>query len=364
MLPGLHGSDESRAAFGRLQLEIATSPAAVTCPGDVTVNEVLAAYIQHAERYYVRADGKPTNEISEVLASLKPVRERYGDSPASAFGPRSLTAVRQHMIELGWCRGLINKRLDRVKRAMKWAVAEELIPAAVYDALRALPGLRRGRTDARESKPVEPVAFTLVEKTLPFLPAHVRGLVEQMMVTGMRPAEACAITLGQIDRTSTMWNCRPTYHKSAHHDMRRVIPLGPRAQAVLIEYFRGRVLDPNEPVFSPRAAREERFATMRAKRRSKVTPSQESRKKSHPELLPAARYEPHTVAHAVRVAAEKAGVEHWHPYQLRHSFTTMVRKQHGIEAAQDLLGHARADVTQVYAERNEALAVAVAAKIG
>ena len=54
----------------------------------------------------------------------------------------------------------------------------------------------------------------------------------------------------------------------------------------------------------------------------------------------------------------------WHPYQLRHSFATLVRREHGLEAAQVLLGHARADVTQVYAERNEELAAAVAAKIG
>src|SRR5438552_3366231 len=32
----------------------------------------------------------------------------------------------------------------------------------------------------------------------------------------------------------------------------------------------------------------------------------------------------------------------WHPYQIRHSFATRVRKQHGLEAAQVLLGHARA----------------------
>jgi hypothetical protein len=41
-----------------------------------------------------------------------------------------------------------------------------------------------------------------------------------------------------------------------------------------------------------------------------------------------------------------------------------VRKQHGLEAAQVLLGHARADVTQVYAERNEQLASAIAAEVG
>ena len=54
----------------------------------------------------------------------------------------------------------------------------------------------------------------------------------------------------------------------------------------------------------------------------------------------------------------------WHPNQLRHSFATRVRKEHGLEAAQVLLGHSRADVTQIYAERNEELAGSVAARIG
>jgi site-specific recombinase XerC len=53
-----------------------------------------------------------------------------------------------------------------------------------------------------------------------------------------------------------------------------------------------------------------------------------------------------------------------HPNQLRHSFATRVRRPHGLEAAQVLPGHSRADVNQVYAERDERLAAAVAAKIG
>ncbi|WP_246173510.1 tyrosine-type recombinase/integrase [Limnoglobus roseus] len=54
----------------------------------------------------------------------------------------------------------------------------------------------------------------------------------------------------------------------------------------------------------------------------------------------------------------------WHPNQLRHSFATLVRRRYGLEAAQVLLGHVRADVTQVYAERNEALAAQVVAEVG
>jgi site-specific recombinase XerC len=54
----------------------------------------------------------------------------------------------------------------------------------------------------------------------------------------------------------------------------------------------------------------------------------------------------------------------WSPLQLRHTFATQVRSQHGLEAAQVLLGHAKADVTQVYAERDLAKAIAVIAQIG
>ena len=42
----------------------------------------------------------------------------------------------------------------------------------------------------------------------------------------------------------------------------------------------------------------------------------------------------------------------------------MLRKEFGVEAAQLMLGHAKADVTQLYAEVNRAKAVEVAAKIG
>ena len=55
---------------------------------------------------------------------------------------------------------------------------------------------------------------------------------------------------------------------------------------------------------------------------------------------------------------------HWHPHQLRHTAGTKTRKLFGLEAAQAHLGHSKADVTPVYAERNLALAREIAAKIG
>ena len=60
---------------------------------------------------------------------------------------------------------------------------------------------------------------------------------------------------------------------------------------------------------------------------------------------------------------EGIAVPHWHPHQLRHTHGTEVRKVFGIEEARTSLGTGT-DVVEVYAERNLALAIEVATKIG
>ena len=85
--------------------------------------------------------------------SIKPVRELYGLTPAAEFGPLALKATREVMVRRGWCRKLVNQRVNRVRRIFKWAVAEELVPPAVHQALAALPGLQRGRSGVRDPEP-------------------------------------------------------------------------------------------------------------------------------------------------------------------------------------------------------------------
>src|SRR5262245_29143135 len=201
LLPGEYGSEESRAAKARLELEIATSPTRnAVAASDITIAELNAAYMTFAARYYVDVEGKPTKELENMKVATKPVRELYAATLAAEFGPKALAAVRQHMIGLKWCRTLINHNIDRIRRVFKWAASEELIPVTTYEALRTLAGLRRGRTEAKESDPVKPIADDIVKATLPYLPHHVRVMVELMMHTGMRPSEVCAMTLNQIDR--------------------------------------------------------------------------------------------------------------------------------------------------------------------
>ena len=50
------------------------------------------------------------------------------------------------MIKQGLARGVVNHRISRIKRMFKWAVAEELVPSAVFHGLQAVSGLRYGRS--------------------------------------------------------------------------------------------------------------------------------------------------------------------------------------------------------------------------
>jgi integrase len=367
LLPGLHNSDESRTAFAQLQLELATSPGAMALPKGprrLSVSEVLLTYLQFAQTYYVDATGHTTAEFTCMKAAIKPVSELYSTLAADQFGPVALRAVRQRMIDGGLCRSQVNHRIDRVKRVFRWAASEELVPVSTYEALRTLAGLRRGRCGVREADPVRPVPDELVVATLPFLPPHVRAMVSLMWHTGMRPSEVCGMTLAQIDHTGPTWTYRPRHHKTLYAGKFRSVQLGPKSRSILIDFLQGRSLAPDELLFSPRRQREERFAELRMNRVSKVQPSQASRRAAKPVKLPGERYVPTAICRAVALACKKAGVAHWFPYQLRHAFGTRVRKEAGLEGAQVLLGHSHAAITEIYAERDEALAANIAAKLG
>jgi integrase len=255
------------------------------------------------------------------------------------------------------------------------------VPPAIYQGLAAVAGLQKGRTPAPDPEPVGPVDEAVVDATLCYLNRHVRGLVEFQGLTGCRPGEACAVRRADIDTGGPVWLYRPTRHKTAWRGKSRVVAIGPKAQALIREFF---TPDIGGYLFSPRRAVEEVRLERTAKRKTPKYPSHMRRnmakRKRTPKRVPADHYTPRSYSVAVGRAVDRANRErekqakkdgreftplpHWHPNQLRHTFATKVRKQHGLEAAQVLLGHERADVTQIYAEKNQALAVEVAAKVG
>ena len=370
VLLGRHGSPESRAEYQRVlaQLQTAADPAAaVTGRPDpcLTVNELFLAFWRHAQEHYRRPDGTPTQEVSEYRQTIRVVRSLYGHTPAREFGPLALKAVRQAMVGAGWCRTLVNRRVARVRRAFRWAASEELVPVAVPQALATLAGLQKNRSQAREPEPVGPVPAGDVEKTLPHLTPTVAAMVRVQRLTGMRPGEVCHLRPADIDRTGAVWVYAPPYHKLAYRGGPRSVPIGPAAQAVLAGF---EPADPEGYYFSPRRSAEEHRRARTAARKTPRYPSHLTRNNTKrvaaPRRSPGRVYDAASYGTAVARACDRAGVPHWHPNQLRHLFATEVRKGHGLEAAQVLLGHSRADVTQVYAERDSTLAARVAAEIG
>ncbi len=363
---GTHGSVASRQAYDRLLAEyLATrgrTASAAAPPADLTMNELLLAYWDHALSYYVK-DGRPTSEPGTIRQALRPVRELYGDSSAADFGPLALKAVRQRMIELGWCRTYINKQVNRVRRAFAWAAGEELLPFAVYQALTTVPGLRTGRTDARERPPVTRVSEDLVERTLPHLSPTVATMVRLQRLTGMRPQEVVLMRAQDIERPGAgCWLYRPSRHKAEHRGRDRMVYLGPRAQALL-----GPFLDDVQAgyLFSPRRAEDRRRAELRARRRSPLTPSQRARRpKAAPRRSPGEVYDDGSYRKAIRRVCVRLGIPIWFPHQLRHSAASEVRRLYGLEASQAVLGHSELGTTQIYAEVDRSAAHRIMSEIG
>ena len=173
----------------------------------------------------------------------------------------------------------------------------------------------------------------------------------------MRPSE--------IDRSGAVWTYRPGQHKTAHHGHARTIFIGPKARAILLPFLDA-AGDDDAPVFCPAAAAEEQRHARTAKR---VTPAScgnrpGTNRKAEPKRKPGRAYTVATYRRAITRGCEAAGVAPFAPNQLRHLAATVIRREHGLEAAQVILGHSKADITQVYAERDAAAAVRVVSSIG
>jgi integrase len=325
---GKHGSQESHEAYAEFIASLprpgAQPKLAPPVPGMAPlVGEIVARYQDHADRYYAR-DGVPTSEPMVIRSALQPLIDRFRALPVTDLGPKKLKGVREDMIGLGWTRYTINRAVSIVKRCFTWAASEELIPAEVAGALKTVVGLQKNRTAAREKPPIGPVADEHVQAILAHVSTLVGDTVRLMRLTGMRPGEVLAMTADEIDWTDqSCWVYRPGRHKTQHHDKSRTVMIGAQGQEIILRRLM-------------KTARGDRIFPMACD----------------------------SLRQAVHRGCRRAGVPLWGPNQLRHSFATEVRAKHGLEAAQVLLGHSKADITQTYALRDTAKAADVVRKIG
>jgi integrase len=380
-LAGKYGSPESLAEYEELRAKILKHKLGEeqqhieppTKRRSMSIAQVFLRYLQWAETYY---DGGAKNkEFGHFVKAMDQVRLLYNSLPFSEFGPRKLRRVRERMIDLGWSRNHINHQVNRIRAVFKWAVSEEYIESTVHANLQTLPGLRKGKSLARETKPVKPVAWKHVEATLPFMTPVLAAMTEIKYLTGMRSDELTGMRLAEMDLRGDVWIYEPREHKTAHRGKRKVICLGPRSQALLLPYLPASL---NAFIFSPGISCWEQSQARAAARKSKLYGKALNRQPRARKTRE--RYDTHAyqtaINHAftamakslghVRPVGEKlrpwlrsVGIRFWTPHALRHSRGTLTRAAYGIEGAQASLGNTL-EATQIYAEKSLDLAVRIA----
>lgn len=411
---GFYGTPESKAEYDRLIKEWLANGRQVTHKDQttpITINGMCIVYLEHASTYY-RKNGQITTEYGELEAAVRLLHDHCGMSPAAEFSRKVLKTIRETAIARGWKRKVVNARVSRIKRIIHWAADEELVPASVYHDVLLLKGLKKGRSPAPESDPVEPVPLDDFEATLRFCPPIIADMARIQHLAAMRPGEICSLRSVDIDTTETIWVYVYREHKTAHRKGNRNrngrrIWFGRRAQEILTPYMMDTEGDPEKHLFSPIEAVRHANAEKRRKRKSKVQPSQISRVKPNPKVSPRPQYDDNSYRRAIQRAVERHNdaqilawakkqdsnpkpendkillawakkeiaeknidiaklglISRWFPNQLRHTRATEIRAKYGPEFAQVILGHESINTTEIYAEQDEDKAIRVMREIG
>ncbi len=344
---GPFDSPESYKEYDALLAKYLTGKLTPT-PTGITISRLAVDFVAFARGYYLK-DGQQTAEVHCIQMALKPLVRIYGADKVDSFGPLKLKAVRDEMIRLNWARKTINKAIERITRMLRWGTENECVDPSVYQACRAVTGLRRGRCTARETDPIQPVLQKDIDAVEPFVSRPVWAMIQLQLCTGMRPGEVCILRARDIDQSGDVWTYQPETHKTAHHGRQRFVFIGPRGQEVLKPFLAG--VKDNGFVFRPDVAEQARNQLRRAARKSPMTPSQAKRvQKESPKKCAGERYQRTSYTRAITRACRLAKIAEWAPNRLRHNAATELRKQHGLEGTRTVLGHSTTDMTEVYAE--------------
>jgi integrase len=328
---GKYDSPESRKRYAELirrltagePIEPARKPKPAAADAGATVNELLLRFaVEELPRY-------ATAEQFCIRGVMKITRELFGETAVADFGPLALRAVRNAMVagdpnavdaagnpkpRRPWSRSFTNKQTKRLRLIVRWGVSWQLVPQTVADALATVRSLGPGDSEARETTPRRAVPDADITAIRAELRGLARDVFDLLLLTGARSGELLGLRSGDIDRTGEIWRADLAQHKTAHKGKSRTLFFNADAQAILQQYLSA---DPDRLLFP---IRRDSFGA------------------------------------AVKRASIKAGCGPITPHWLRHTVATRLADQLGTEAAQRLLGHADAAMTEHYSRAAERVA--------
>ena len=307
----------------------------------MTVQRLCDLYLSHADGYYRKPKSRRrTSEYDSMKEATVPLLAVAGDLPAQAVTPQVLSQARDWLLthRTNNSRGTVNAKISRIKRVFRWGAQPErgYVPTGVYAQLATLSSLPYGRCSARETEGIKDVESDRItdllatlfdppsngQKPTPmmmFARRRLATMIELQRETGMRPGELCAMTLQAIDTNGPggTWLYRPYEHKTEHRGKQRVIVLFEPARNLIARWTANQTAGAS----GDRGDRGGRLFEMRVD----------------------------SYRTALHRALKRASQEPITPQQFRHTAATEVRRDHGLDAAQILLGHSSSRTTEGYA---------------
>lgn len=351
---GPWGSPEAEREYQKLIVHLAkmeNQPEKIPVNlADPTVGDLCCAYLDDLKKRSP-ADGR---RVEEAIFAIKPLTRVWGDLPTKQFKRNHLQKLQEAMatgswltpeekkyrqrrkMPIAWCQKQVNRQIVRVRAVFRWGEGT-LAPEGIWNHLRSLPPMPDDHPLARHTEPTHVTTREELEKVKQHCPDAVATMLELQWLAGMRSGEVRIMRTRDLDRSGDVWLYRPGshlpygQHKNSWRRHKRVIPLGPEAQRILLPWLRDD--QPDAYLFCP----------------------EQKRKLDH--------YSRVVYAQAVNRACKKAGVK-IRPYGGRHAARDRIAAEAGAEAAKAQLGHKTLAVTESYGSLNMELAKEVMKKIG
>jgi integrase len=328
--------------------------------------------IKHSISYYRDpTTGKPTSQLGVIKSALREL-DLYLEMKIKDFKPSVLVAVRAAIVNRDiipqsegapkkkLCISSVNNAIVKIRQMFKLGVGWELVPVEIYQALACVQHLNwRTAPTLRNPDKIAPVPVEYFRLIMPHLKPMYRAVLTVHLATGMRVKELCSMRWSEMTEVEPgLWCYAPAEHKNSHRGDPRLIYM----KTDLIDLMRS----VRKPLWDKDAVWCQRGVGKSAGYSGMISGDGYARaiegaQKRYNEGRLAINQGARTDKKKLdTTSAKRAPMEHWTPLQIRHTVATQVRRTHGLEGAQAVLGHSTLDATQIYAEKRDDLARCVA----